>query len=419
MTFMTATTKAEHLPAFDPNAMPLRVALFSGNYNYVRDGANQSLNRLVAYLERHGIPVRVYAPTVAEPAFPPTGDLVSIPSIAIPRRREYRLGLGLPRKVREDIARFRPTIFHLSSPDLIGNAAQRLARRMDLPVVASYHTRFETYLKYYGLGALEPLAIRCLRSFYRGCDQIYAPSECMAAILRGLDFNDDVGIWTRGVELDRFNPAKRDQAWRESLGFGPKDVVVAFVGRLVLEKGLNFLADVAARLAVQKVPARFLIVGDGPEKAALQERLPQATFTGLLTGEDLARAYASADIFFNPSTTETFGNVTLEAMASGLPAVCVTATGNRSLVTHGKTGFLTKPGSAAENAAALAHLAYDAERRSVMGKAGWQASQRYHWDLTLAQMVGHYYGVLARRAASAAAMTRPAAFPTTLRLVEE
>ena len=130
-----------------PNA-ELRIALFSGNYNYVRDGANQALNRLVGYLLSQGAQVRVYSPTVAEPAFAPTGDLVSVPSIAFPGRGEYRFPLGLSPRVRADLKAFAPNVVHVSSPDVAGHRAVSWARGRDLPLLASVHTRFETYFRY-------------------------------------------------------------------------------------------------------------------------------------------------------------------------------------------------------------------------------------------------------------------------------
>ena len=136
----------------------LRIALFSGNYNCVRDGANRALNNLVGYLLRQGAAVRVYSPTVANPAFPPTGDLVSIPSIPIPRRPEYRFAFGLTPGVRRDLRRFAPTHIHLSVPDPSNHDALAIARRSNLPVIASVHTRFDTYFRYYGLAFFEPIA---------------------------------------------------------------------------------------------------------------------------------------------------------------------------------------------------------------------------------------------------------------------
>ena len=129
------------------NTNDLRVALFSGNYNYVRDGANQALNRLVGYLLRQGVQVRVYSPTVENPAFPPTGDLVSVPSVPIPGRPEYRLPIAIPGRVRLDLERFAPNVVHVSSPDIVGHRAVSWARRRRVAAVASVHTRFETYLE--------------------------------------------------------------------------------------------------------------------------------------------------------------------------------------------------------------------------------------------------------------------------------
>ena len=196
----------------------LRIALFSGNYNYVRDGANQALNRLADYLLRQGAAVRVYAPTVAEPAFAPTGELISLPSAAVPGRGEYRLPLGLPPRIRRDLAAFAPNIVHVSSPDVSGHRAVSWARHRGLPVLASVHTRFETYFRYYNMAWMEPTAEALLRRFYRRCDALVAPSESMAQVLRERRMNYDVGIWSRGVDRDRFHPGRRDMAWRRAQG---------------------------------------------------------------------------------------------------------------------------------------------------------------------------------------------------------
>jgi glycosyltransferase involved in cell wall biosynthesis len=369
---------------------PLRIALFSGNYNYVRDGANMTLNRLVAFLERQHIAVRVYAPTVPEPAFAPAGTLISVPSIPLPRRKEYRLGLGLPAHVIDDLRAFGPNLFHLSAPDLIGRSALKLARQWQIPAVASYHTRFESYLPYYGLSWLQPAVMSYLRRFYRQCEQLYAPTDCCAATLRELGFNDDVRVWSRGIDRTRFAPQKRDPAWRAEKGFADSDVVVAFVGRLVLEKGLDLFCDVMERLAANGVKHRILIVGDGPERALLEQRLPAAVFTGHLEGGDLERAYASSEIFFNPSVTESFGNVTLEAMACGVPTVCATATGSRDLVRDGVTGLLIAPERRDEFAAAITRLVHDETLRRRMGLAARDASANYDWEKVMAGLLSHY-----------------------------
>lgn len=370
-----------------------RVALFSGNYNYLRDGANRALNRLVDYLGRQGVAVRVYSPTGDVPAFQHAGDLVSVPSFAIPRRKEYRFAMGLPKAVRDDIAAFQPNIFHLSAPDLLGYKALKLAKSWGIPVVASVHTRFETYLRYYGLAWAEKYATRYLRSFYNQCEQIYPPTDSMAQVLRAERMCNDIRIWGRGIDGNLFHPSKRDQDWRSAHGIAPDDVAVAFVGRLVLEKGLDTFADTIELLKARGVAHKVVVIGDGPERARFQGRLPEAVFTGFLGDEALAKAYASSDLFFNPSSTETFGNVTLEAMAAGIPPVCARATGSMSLVNHGVSGFLAD-GAAEEYAGYIAYLAGNAQMRAAFAAAGRERALLHNWDNILQGVLLNYCDVL-------------------------
>ncbi len=358
----------------------LRIALFSGNYNYVRDGANQALNRLVGYLLRQGAAVRVYSPVVEQPAFAPTGDLVGVPSVAIPGRSEYRFPLGLSKANVADLEAFAPNIIHTSSPDATGHAALRWAHRHAVPVLASVHTRFETYPRYYHLGFTEPLLEAIIRRYYKRCDALVAPSQSMIDTLRAQGMNDDISLWTRGVDRTVFASDKRDLAWRRSLGIGDEDAAVVFLGRLVMEKGLDVFADAVGELRERHVPHKVLVIGDGPARAWFERALPGAIFAGFQTGADLGRALASGDVFFNPSITETFGNVTLEAMACGLPVVAAGATGSASLVADGETGRLVPPGDAAAFADAIAPYCTDAALRAKHGAAGEARSKAFSWD---------------------------------------
>ncbi len=372
----------------------LRLALFSGNYNYVRDGANQAVNRLVDYLLRKGATVRVYSPTVKEPAFRPAGDLVHIPAVPLPGRSEYRLPLMIPPRVRRDIRAFCPNIFHIASPEILGHRAVTLAHRLNLPVVASVHTRFETYPRYYGLAFLEPLVVVLLRRLYRRCDAIFAPSESMAQFLREQRMNYDVGIWSRGIDSGIFNPGRRDLEWRRSLGIDDDMPVIAFVGRVVMEKGLDVFSDTIDRLRRRGVRHKVLVVGEGPARQWFEKRLPDAIFVGFQAGPDLGRAIASVDMLFNPSVTETFGNVTLEAMAAGLAVVAAMATGSQSLVADGVTGRLVRPGAVERFADALAFYAEHGEERRKAGEAGHKASLPYSWDAVNQELVDAYLRVI-------------------------
>lgn len=381
-------------PGHMPDGRPIRIALFSGNYNYQRDGANLALNKLVDFLLRQGAQVLVFSPTSRRPDFPPTGELVSIPSIPFPGRKEYRLGLGLPAAARQRLEAFQPDIVHLSAPDWLGNEALKFACSKGWPVVASVHTRFESYWRYYGLRLLEPWSLGVLRRFYARCRQIYVPSESMAEALRAEGVEGDMRIWPRGVNSACYSPARRDPIWRARFGAADDKPVIAFVGRLVLEKGLDVVAEALDILRARGLPHRVAIVGDGPERVRLEARLPHAVFTGFLTGDDLAAAYASSDIFFFPSATETFGNVTLEAMASGVPTVCADATGSRSLVKAGRTGYLCAPTDARAFADALESLILDPDRRAQMGAAARQEALTYAWDALLGQVLASYRELL-------------------------
>ena len=375
----------------------LRVALFSGNYNYVRDGANQALNRLVGYLLRQGVKVRIYSPTVKEPAFPATGDVVSIPAVPIPGRSEYRLPLAIPARVRRDLAEFNPNVVHVSSPDIVGHRAVTWARRRKIAAVASVHTRFDTYLAYYHLQALEPLARGIMRRFYHRCEVVLAPAESTAAILRAQRMNRDITIWARGIDRDQFNPARRDMAWRRSIGIADEEMVIAFLGRVVMEKGLDVFAEAIAAFATFGLKHQVLVIGEGPARPWFEEQMPQGIFLGEQTGRDLARALASSDLLMNPSLTEAFGNVTLEAMACALPVVAAEATGATNLVRSGITGTLVDGTDADEFAEALARYARDPDLRRAHGEAGLAVAKTMDWDTINSAVIRSYKHAIVKR----------------------
>ena len=375
----------------------LRVALFSGNYNYVRDGANQALNRLMGYLIRQGVKVRIYSPTVDKPAFPPTGDLISIPAIPIPGRSEYRLPIALPARVRRDLAEFNPNVVHVSSPDIVGHRAVTWARRHRVAAVASVHTRFDTYLAYYHLQAFEPLARDIMRRFYHRCEVVMAPAESTAVILRAQRMNRDIALWARGVDREQFNPERRDMEWRRSIGISDDEMVIAFLGRVVMEKGLDVFSDAIHAFDSRGLKYRVLVIGEGPAQGWFQEQLPNAIFTGLLTGNDLSRALASSDLLLNPSITEAFGNVTLETMACALPVIAAEATGATNLVRNNVTGMLVDGTEPDEFADALESYARDPDLRRRHGEAALAIAKTMDWDSINATVIRVYLHAIHKR----------------------
>lgn len=382
------------------SSRPLRIALFSGNYDCVRDGANRALNRLVAFLlDRAGAEVRIYSPVAPCKAFASVGDVVSVRSACIPGRPEYRLALGFTKAARQDMAAFAPDIVHLSAPDILGRQAQNYARAAGIPIVASLHTRFETYLDYYRLGLLRGPVDRYLARFYGDADHILAPTPPIRDELAGQFGPGNVSIWSRGVDPATFEPALRSQRFRQHLGYAPDDLVPLFFGRLVLEKGLGVFAETIAALRKRGHMVRPIVIGEGPARDWLARRLPNVTFLGFLDGAALGEAVASADILINPSVTEAFGNVNLEAMASGLAVVSADVDSASALIEHGRTGLLVSPQDPDAYAAVAASLIDQPARRHRLGRAAAEMADRYRWDAILADVVGVYQRLAGRDAA--------------------
>ena len=377
----------------------LRVALLSGNYNYTLDGANIALNRLVGFLLSQGAAVRIYSPVVEIPAFPATGDLVGVRSFPFPGRPDYRLAYGMDRKIKRDLDDFAPNIMHVSAPEFLGHWGISYARSHNIPVIASVHTRFDTYLRYYGLGFLEPTIIAVLRRFYRRCDAIVTPSQSMKDILQDQQMNDDVDIWASGVDIDVFRPLARSLEWRRTLDIEDEDVVVGFFGRLVMEKGIAVFCDTIDELTRRNVKLRVLVVGDGPALDWFSNRLPNAIFIGFQSGAALPRALASMDILLNPSVTETFGIVTLEAMSCGVPVVGADAPGTSSLIVDGVSGRLIPVDDIISFADAVAnYVAYPIER-VANGAAGRSSAAKCSWDAANCALAANYVRVIERHAA--------------------
>jgi phosphatidylinositol alpha 1,6-mannosyltransferase len=243
----------------------------------------------------------------------------------------------------------------------------------------------------------EPLVRAIIRRLYRRCDALLVPSESFAAVLRAQRMNRDIAIWTRGVDRGLFNPGRRDADWRRSQGIADDEMVVAFLGRVVMEKALDVFADAIDALALRGIKHRVLVIGEGPARPWFEARLPDAIFLGHQDGSDVARALASSEVFFNPSITEAFGNVTLEAMACALPVVAAAATGTTSLVVDGVTGTLVEPNGIDGYADALEAYARDPALRARHGAAGLAFAEAQDWDRINDAVEKVYARVIERR----------------------
>lgn len=359
----------------------MKVALFTGNYNHIKDGVSLTLNRLVKYLLSKDVDVRIYGPTIPNPPMEHAGTFLPVPSISAPGRDEYQVSLFFPEAMKLDLEMYKPDLIHVATPDFLGLSALKFAKKHDIPLVSSYHTHFPSYLKYYNLDFVEPLLWKYLDWYYKHCKKIFVPSDSMIKWLsvKGID-NEKLSLWSRGVETDLFSPDKRDIEYRKSLGFSEEDVVVSFVSRIVWEKDVRTVIDSCRKLLKLNPAVKFLIGGDGPAKAAMQKELPEAVYAGYLVGEDLAKLYASSDIFLFPSDTETFGNVTLEAMSCGLPAVVANGVGGSSIVLHQETGYITTPRNPDAFAECLFKISTDHDLRKKMSINSRKRAMSFEWE---------------------------------------
>ena len=318
--------------------------------------------------------------------------LSSVAEIEIPFYEGLQIGVpGLPALV-EALSEGRYDLIHLVSPGPAGIGAWLLARVMELPVLGSYHTELAAYAGVRsGSSHLEAMAAAALGGFYGACDIVLSPSPATDERLTELGIDSTrIGRWDRGVDLDRFDPGLRDPSLL------PGEVTVLYAGRLTREKGVDRLADAFLAARERDPRLHLALAGGGPEEAALRDRLgDHATFLGWLHGEDLPRAYASADAFLFASTTDTFGQVVIEAQASGLPVIAVNEGGPASLIRDGETGMLTDASPEAMAAALLAvtstPLLAERLRRSALA-----AVSERTWDGSMAQLAAGYRETLLR-----------------------
>ena len=369
-----------------------RIILVTAAYNHIVDGVSMTLNRLVKWLLEQGHEVVVVAPTSPTPMIQHAGELLAVPSIAVPGRQEYRLSVSLPSDVRTKMTAFKPTLVHIATPDLVGHSAQNWARRHSIPVVCSYHTRYNSYLPYYYLGWLEPWYWFLFRRFNSKCAHMYVPSETVQAELEAHGVaRDTIRMWSRGVDTTTFSPKFRSEAWRKSVGVMDDTPIIVLVSRIVWEKGLDVFVRVIRDLEKRGLDFKSVVVGEGPARAAMAKELPGTVFLGKQTGEALAEAYASSDIYFFPSHTETFGATSLEAMSSGLPVI-VAGGPSDSMVKNGTSGFIVSPYSCET---CFLQSAEELVRNTTLRRSMGEESRRiavesFQWNAVFQNLMVHY-----------------------------
>ncbi|MCP5107989.1 MAG: glycosyltransferase family 1 protein [bacterium] len=322
----------------------MKVAIYTGTFTKDRDGAAKSLYELTDSLLENNIQVAIWSPDIT-PGQKNGLKLYKIPSVPLPIYPDYRISLP-NHKLKTQITRFEPDILHITVPDMAGVYLVRFARRMGIPVLTSYHTDFPSYLKSYHLGFLDKSVWRFFKWFYNESRVVLAPSETMIHRLEAHHIQS-IRLWSRGIHSDKYNPSFRSQSLRALWGAVDKKVIL-YCGRFVWYKDLETFIRVYEQFK-EHGPGnvKFVLAGDGPIRDELERRMPDAVFTGYLHGEELSRVYAASDIFLFPSSSEAFGNVVLEALSSGLPAVVSDVGGCREIVEKSGAGLVVKAGNAA------------------------------------------------------------------------
>lgn len=378
-----------------------RLAVVTETYPPEVNGVAMSMARVVDGLNRRNHDVQLVRPRQSakmapSPSGNPAIDEVLTKGLPVPLYPNLRMGVPSKRALVKLWSLKRPDVVHIATEGPLGWSALQAAQHLALPVTSDYRTNFHAYGKHYRLGLLSKPIMGYLRKFHNRCDATMVPTEAMRVLLADRGF-ERLTVVGRGVDAQRFDPARRSAAMRESWGAGPDDLVMGYVGRLAPEKNLGVV--LAAYEAVKAVQprVRLVFVGDGPMRAELAARAPEAVFAGSRSGDDLAAHYAGLDMFLFASLTETFGNVTTEAMASGCAVVAFESAAAGELIRSGVNGWLAGPGKESDFIAATRVAAFDAAARRAVAEQARMTARRLDWGDITARFESVLEGAIAHR----------------------
>ena len=371
----------------------IKVAYFAGTMRPGHDGVTRVLYRLIKGLKERQIKNVFYSPIIPSEQEQPT-LMYEVPSFVFPLYKDYRVSMAGQKFFEKSLMNFNPDILHINSPCPLGYAAIKFGQKFKIPVVATYHTHFASYAKYYKIKTLENLGWNYFRNLYNKCERVYVPSIPIMNELREHGLKT-IQFLPHGVDTNMFNPKFKSDNWKSKLNLNGK-IVLLFAGRLVWEKDLLTLAKTYKILTPKYKNIAFILAGDGPIRKELEEMMPNAVFLGNLSGEDLSTAYASSDIFVFPSTTETFGNVIVESMASKLPPVCVREGGAYGTIEDGLNGLIAEPHNPDDLAKKIELLINKPELREKIASNAFEFSQTQSWDEIIDRLIFSYNEVISK-----------------------
>jgi glycosyltransferase involved in cell wall biosynthesis len=378
------------------NRRPLRIALVTETFPPEVNGVALTVARMVQGLRQRGHELQLLRPRqpvdAADPARSPLRDVL-LRGAPIPCYPNLRLGLPAGRELAALWRQRRPDLVHIATEGPLGWSALRAARGLGLAVTSDFRTNFQAYSGHYRLGWLSGAIAAYLRRFHNQAGCTMVPTEALRGELQAAGF-ERVVVVARGVDTQLFDPARRSQALRRQWGAADEDGVVLYVGRLAAEKNLDALLQAYAAMCQLNPRLRLVLVGDGPLRERLGQRCPRAVFAGQRSGADLAAHYASADLFLFPSLTETFGNVTPEAMASGLPVLAFDHAAAGQLVEHGESGWLAPPGDTGALLRLAQGLACEPQALRRAGEAARRCALELGWEGIVRQVESVFVSAL-------------------------
>ncbi|MDF9618686.1 glycosyltransferase family 1 protein [Pseudomonas entomophila] len=384
----------------------LRITLVSETFPPEINGVANTLGRLGDGLRQRGHHVEIVRPRQpSDSTVTPDETLLLCRGWPLPGYPGLQWGEVSMHRLLRRWRRQRPDVLYIATEGPLGLSALRAARRLGIAVVSGFHTNFPQYSGQYGLGLLARMLTHYLRWFHRRTAITLVPSASQRLELERRGF-ERLGLMARGVDAGLFNPARRSQALRDQWGLGVDDIAVLHVGRLAPEKNLALLRPCMEALekSYPQKRLRLIVVGDGPQRASLEQQLPEAMFCGAQRGEALAGHYASGDLFLFPSLTETFGNVVLEALASGLAVVAYDEAAAAQHIRHGHSGALAMPGDQAAFIDAACWLLEEGETLRRVRLNARQHASRQGWPAIVEQFEGYLRGAMAGNGVPAATL---------------
>lgn len=371
----------------------MRIAIFTDTFHPDINGVARTLKHLTHYLDRQNITYKVFAPDSLSNEYVST-HIRRFKSFSFFLYPECRLAFPNLFRIKAELEKFSPDIIHVATPFNMGLCGVYLAKKMNIPLVGSYHTDFDYYLQFYDLQFLSKILWKYMKWFHKSFKKLFVPSNETVTQLKRHGFAN-LELWPGGVDCQLFHPFYEKQAIREQWGISKKHLLT-YVGRLAPEKDVNTLLAIANALpAEMNEQVQWFVIGDGPLREELEKEAPaNMTFTGYLTGEQLAEIYSASDLFVFPSPTETFGNVVIEALASGTPAITANSGGVKNIIKSGVTGYLCETGNENAFASAIMKLLENGSLRSQFGIEARNYALTQSWDRIFDHLLWHYQTIV-------------------------